>query len=386
MQAEADGLQVSGMISGPKLLRATREHQMFFVNRRFVRSRQMGHALNEAYGLLLPAGRNPLCAVHLGVDPDRVDPNVHPTKIEVRFRHSGAVHELVQRAAEEALSEAGFRSLTQSRRHVVVPEREFPAPERPFATRTDSLPAGRFQPPSSDDLQRARRLRVNPFEDRVDERDEGLDVFSEPVVTLPRPEPPKDALPVEVPVAAPEVLGQIGNRYIVARTGDALLLFDQHRAAERVLLERLTVEQVARQLLVLPETLDLSPSETAAALEHRETLSALGYELEHFGGNALLVRSVPVAMAQLSPIEVLRDVISDLATWNTPDAAERIREKARASIACHAATKAGARMRPPEMQKLIEDLMHSDSPGVCPHGDPIIVSFSLQRLDREFRR
>lgn len=379
-EAEGDGIRVEGLISGPKLLRATREHQMFFVNRRFVRSRQIGHALNEAYGLLLPAGRNPLCALHLTVEPERVDPNVHPTKIEVRFRHSGAVHGLVQRAAEETLSAAGYRSLTQSRRHV-------DRPEEGSSHRSDApLPAGRFEGSSVDEIQRARRLRVNPFEDRVDERDEGLDVFAEPVVQLPQPEPAEGTLPVELPPAAPEVLGQIGRRYIVARVEDALLLIDQHRAAERVLLERLSARQVARQLLVLPETLQLTAGEAAACVEHAETLNTLGYETEAFGGNSVLVRSVPVATANFSPVEVLRDVISDLATWNRPDTAERIREKTRATIACHAATKAGARLRPDEMRRLVADLMQSDSPGVCPHGDPIIVSFSLDRLDREFRR
>jgi DNA mismatch repair protein MutL len=376
---EVEGLRVWGLISGPKLLRATREHQLFFVNRRFVRSRQIGHALNEAYGLLLPAGRNPLCALHLELDPQRVDPNVHPTKIEVRFRHGAQVHEVVQRAAEEALSAAGFRSLTQSARHVTRSQEHWPD--------RSALPAGRFAPPDPDTTRRIRRLRVHPFEDRIDERDEGLDVHAKPVVELPRPaETPPDALPLDLGAQRVQVLGQVADRYLVATGPDGLLIIDQHRAAERVLMERLKPERVARQLLVVPETLELTPGEAAAARENLELLAELGFELEDFGGHSLLARSVPAAAADLQPMEILRAVIADLAEFDAPTAADRRRERARASLACHAATKKGQHMDLPEMQRLVDELLRSDSPAVCPHGDPIIVHLSLERLQREFQR
>lgn len=375
VEAEAEGLCVHGLISGPKLLRATREHQMFFVNRRFVRSRAMGHALNEAYGLLLPAGRHPLCALHLTVDPRRVDPNVHPTKIEVRFLRGGAVHEVVQRAAEQALADAGFRSLSQRPRHV-------PPADDPQA---EGLRAGRFAPPDFDVMRRARRLRINPFEDRTDERDDGLEVYSEPT-SRPAPDAAAPPLPVDLAADRIEVLGQLGNRYLVARWTEGLLLIDQHRAAERVFLERLGAGTLARQLLAVPETLELTPGETAAARDNRALLADMGYDLEDFGGDALLVRSVPAALAETAPVEVLRNVIAELAEWDTPTALDRRREHARISAACHAAAKAGRRMNMPEMQRLVDDLMQSTAPAVCPHGDPIIVSFSLERLDREFKR
>ena len=380
VEAEDEGIRVHGLISGPKLLRATRQHQMFFVNKRFVRSRQIGHALNEAYGLLLAAGRNPLCAVHITIEPERVDPNVHPTKIEVRFRRGGAVHDIVQRAAEQALAEAGFRSLTQRPRHVV---REEEAPEGDRG----GLSGGRFAPAGLDQRRRVERLRVNPFADRIDQRDEGLDVHGQPVVTLPPPEQEAEApLPMEALEARLEVLGQLADRYLVARWPDGLVLIDQHRAAERVLMEQLGPDALTKQLLVVPETLELTPGEAAAVRENLELLGTLGYELEDFGGDAVLVRAVPAATAEREPVEVLRNVISDLAEWEAPSAAERLQERARASLACHAATKAGQRMNLEEMQKLADDLLKSDSPAVCPHGDPIIVSFSLERLDREFKR
>ncbi|MBU0609435.1 MAG: DNA mismatch repair endonuclease MutL, partial [Armatimonadetes bacterium] len=112
VEVKADELRIRGYISGPKLTRATRTHQFFFVNHRFVRSRQLSHALGEAYGLLLPSGKSPLCAVHFQLPPEEVDPNVHPTKIEIRFRHQARVHQLFGQACAEALAAAGFRSLS----------------------------------------------------------------------------------------------------------------------------------------------------------------------------------------------------------------------------------------------------------------------------------
>lgn len=381
----SDGLTVQGLVSGPKLLRATREHQLFFVNQRFVRSRQIGHALNEAYGLLLPAGRHPLCALHISVAPHRVDPNVHPTKIEVRFRRPEQVHELVQRSVEAALAEAGFRSLTQTRRHVYLPRDEsadsrgHPGEPRPLAL------AGRWDGPGSDDYRQARRLRINPFEDRVDARDEGLDVYTEPVVALT---PPRTTAPlaVEPEPGRVQVLGQVGQRYLVAASVHGLLLIDQHRAEERVILERLQPARLVRQLLVTPETLQMSPLEAAVANENVALLVELGYDVEDFGGNALLVRAVPAATAHLQPVEILQELVAELAEWGAASGAERRAERARASLACHAATRAGQRLTLADMQRLVDDLLRSESPAVCPHGDPIIVTLDLNRLDREFKR
>ncbi|MDI9585376.1 MAG: DNA mismatch repair endonuclease MutL [Acidobacteriota bacterium] len=390
---ERDGVRVHGLVSRPTLLRSTRSHQMFFVNRRFVRSRQMSHALDEAYGLLLPAGRHSLCALHLDVEPTRVDPNVHPTKIEVRFREGGAVHSLVQAAVEDALAEAGFRSLSQGSRHIYHRPTEgdelgVPGTEPFGGDRFGAgLPAGRAPLGDLDQRMRARRLRVNPFEDRVDDRDEGLGVFADPIISLPAErEPAVPALELATERGQVEVLGQLAGRYIVARSPEGLLLIDQHRAAERVILESLSPERVTRQLLVVPETLQLAPGEMEVARASLGWLGELGYELEDFGPGAFLVRSVPASTAELAPIETLRNAIAELADAESTPSLDRRREKLRATLACHAAVKAGERMGSAAMQKLVDDLLKSEAPAVCPHGDPIIVSFGLDRLDRQFRR
>lgn len=370
VEARGEDVRIRGYISGPKLTRVTRTHQFFFVNHRFVRSRQLSHALSEAYGLLLPSGKSPLCAVHFQLPAAEVDPNVHPTKIEVRFRNPARVHQLFGQACAEALAAAGLRSTALSG--------PFEAGGDPYAHESDHL-----------QRLRAQRLRVNPFADAVDQRDDGLEVF-----TPPEPEEPKapgtQQRLIDEPLAVlqPEVLGQIDHKYIIARLGRDLLLVDQHRAAERVLLDALerAEGQVARQLLAVPLTLELSAHEAAAVETHAAELLGLGFELEPFGPSAYLLRSVPVALAEKPYDVAVRELIEDLANWQAPASVEKRRQQLLAMVACHAAIKKGMSLSPPEMAGLVRDLLQTNAPAVCPHGDPIIVSMTGEQLDRRFRR
>lgn len=372
ISVETPELTISGYIAGPRLTRATRQHQYFFVNRRFVRSRHLSHALGEGYGMLLGAGKSSVCAIHITVPAEEVDPNVHPTKIEVRFRNSARVHQAFQRACEEALAAAGYRSLTHG-----------PRPEQSWG----GSAAGVYTGPTEDQRLRAQRLRVNPFADLVDERADGLEVFTPPP---PPEEGERQPRLLEAPVETltPEVLGQINDKYIVARIGRDLLLVDQHRAAERVVLHTLEAQggQVTRQLLAVPLTLELSPAEAAAVDEHAEALLALGFEVENFGPNAYLLRSVPAALSGETYAVAVRELIEDLAAWEVPAAEEHRRRQLRAMIACHTAIKKGTALTVVEMKTLVKDLLATDAPAVCPHGDPIIVSMTGEQLDRRFRR
>jgi DNA mismatch repair protein MutL len=174
------GLRISGFTSTPRVLRATRAQQFLFVNRRYVRSRSLGHALTSAYGMLLPAGRQPLSVLSYDLAPAEVDPNVHPTKIEVRFARPGEVYTLTEQAVAEALAAAGYRSLDQRHGRTGVSPPPF-------------LPAGRLEIPDLDRRGRVERLRVNPFFEDVDERDAGLEVHADPDGGVPAPALPEAA-------------------------------------------------------------------------------------------------------------------------------------------------------------------------------------------------
>lgn len=370
VEMDTGAVRITGLVSRPELTRTSRKHQTFIVNRRYVRSMVLGHALTEAYGILLPAGKHPLCVLALEVPPELVDPNVHPTKIEVRFRNQQEMHNLVQQAVEEALERAGIRPST-ARRPILPPEG-----------------AGRWDGPDGAMRLQARRLRVNPFAERVDARDDGLGVHSdEPVtdaVSSTAAAAESDAL-VSDEVMTP--LGQVAATYIVCRCGSDLLLVDQHRAAERVLADRLSgrTGPVRRQMLVLPLTLELTDAERAVIEEHRDTLDELGFTIEPFGGNDFIVRAVPATLVEANIAQVLSEMVEELMAGGAVQRAEG-RDRIAATVACHAAVKAGQRLTDGEIADLIRALNASPTPAVCPHGDPIIVTVSRAELDRRFGR
>jgi len=375
-------IAVSGYVSGPRLTRATRKHQLFFVNKRFVRSLTLSHAVGQAYGMLLPSGKQPMCVLHLELPPELVDPNAHPTKIEVRFKNQGEIHNLTQEAVEMALAEAGMR----------VPAlrggRGFASPE------AGPDVAGRWSGPNAEARARARRLRVNPFAQTVDEREAGLAVHEGIPATLEQ----QPGAPAEMTAADQaavqalagermEPLGQVGATYIACRAGEDLLLVDQHRAAERVIADRLSEGQprLSRQMLVLPLTLELTDAERAAVEQRREALAEMGFEMEPFGGSGYLVRSVPTALMDRNVEEIVRGLIEEMCAWGETDT-DDLRERLTATVACHSAVKAGEHLSDREMRELIAALNDSSAPSVCPHGDPIIVCISRDQLDRQFKR
>ncbi len=388
---ESEGLRIYGFVCAPQVTRATRHHQFFFVNRRFVRSRMLSHALSEGYGMLLPTGKQPLSVICLDIDPHHVDPNVHPTKIEVRFRAQGEVHSLVQQAVQQALATGGYRSLGE----------EPPAKEKPGES---LLPAGRLQPAIPAAEGRIKRLRINPFFDEVDERDVGIEVHAEPtgiaeeVGLTPGPSPSRRGEPSEAPRRAEQpaprreadltLLGQLSAKYILGQQGEDLLLVDQHRAAERVIFERLQSQprRMARQLLVVPLTLELTAEQAAAVEQHQSLLEEAGFALAPFGGNSYVVRSVPAQLGQKNPEAVLDGLITDLAQWQASGDLDSQREQLLATVACHSAIKAGERLTPQEMTGLLADLLQTQAPAICPHGDPIIISITGAQLDRKFER
>jgi DNA mismatch repair protein MutL len=161
---------------------------------------------------------------------------------------------------------------------------------------------------------------------------------------------------------------------------------DQHRAAERVLFERMQQQdrRAITQLLALPQSLELSGPEFAALAENQESLAALGFQLEEFGGTSFLVRGVPADMTFRDPLSMLQDLAADLAEH--AGAAPGQSPELLATVACHAAIKAGQSLTPPEMQSLVRDLLATQAPAICPHGDPILLSFTAAQLDRRFKR
>lgn len=376
---------VRGFVSPPTVSKPTRSHQWFFVNRRFVRNKTLAAAISHAYHGFLPEGRQPVVVLFLDLPPDLVDVNVHPAKIEVRFRKEAEVQSVVVRALREALV-AGqvVPSVTLS-----APREKFsptlaPPPPRRALTEFRQLLQVKFGRgialSSSSPVPSSPGLPPMPPSSTSASRPSLLSPLS------PTP-PPLPLLPRPSSLLA---LKQLAATYILAENeqGD-LFIVCQHRAHERWLFEQLLQrsqgEEVGRQGLVVPLTLSLGQAQAAFVEANLGVLRRAGFELEPFGRNTFLVRAVPTLVAQRDYEQLLRDLLDELVT-NPTIGSDELFHEVLATIACKAAIKAGDVLTQEEMQQLLDDLLTLDNPALCPHGQPVLIALTKAELDRRFER
>ena len=359
------GYRVEGFAGNPSLHRANRTYMSFFVNRRWIQSRMLTFALEEAFHGLLPEKRYPLAALNLVLPYEDVDVNSHPGKREVRFRLDGKVYSALQRGVRAALVAH--------------------SPVRPALGGT----TGRG--PSMGDAQGAGGFFRSPFDGRTSpgptpggdwgsgsERGHGQPVGYGPAGAALTPQ---QALP------ALRVVGQVRLTYIVAESPEGMYLVDQHAAHERVLFDRIVREASLResvsQPLLAPAHVELTAGQVSTLEEQRQFLADYGFELEDFGGTAYLVRAVPAVLTTKDPGKGLVDVLDMVAFEGLLKEREDVLA---ASLACHSAIRAGQSMTEPEMRALLEQLETTDNPHTCPHGRPTLIHFSTYHMEREFGR
>ncbi len=364
VEYDRGGVHVRGYVSQPAYTRPTRSAQSFFVNGRPVRSRTLTHALDEAYRGALPAGRFPLVALLLEVDPTLVDVNVHPTKAEVRFLRDWEAHRAIQDAVKAALGLAGARSLESPLvRQTVISQEALARGEWletvPPPVQRSEVAGGRLQPHGSD-----------PFADR----------------------PPTEQLAMPSLLAAVDVVrpvAQLWRSYVLAEGARGLLIVDQHLAHERILFQRLLDEGETRlgvQHLASPVTLEVGRREAVLVAEALPALQALGFGLEAFGGDSFLIRVVPACVAAGEEAGIIREIVDQMAAEPAARRAAIPRERLAAAAACKAAVKKGTRLGLEEMRQLLDDLARSGNPHTCPHGCPIAVELRYQELLKRFKR
>lgn len=357
-------IEVRGYVSDPGLTWAGRNHIQLFVNGRTIRDTRLTFAVVQAYHTLLPGGRFPLALLFIELPPEEVDVNVHPTKVEVRFRDEGAVFGAVQRAVRAALVET--------------------SPARGATAWSLGLPSssgwGEFRPQAGPAGLPSTQLDI-PWQLRGPEP-EPAEGDGEP---LSPSLPGTDA--TRLPIM--RVIGQVGAAYIIAEGPEGLYLIDQHAAHERILYEQFLGQRkgqgVASQGLVAPATVYLSPSQSHLVEEQMELLSSLGFEIESFGPNAFRMRAVPAILSRVDPAAALAAVVNDLENEVAPLKSET--EGLVIKRVCKtAAVKAGQLLTQQEMEAMILQLESCDVPHTCPHGRPTLIHLSAALLARQFGR
>jgi DNA mismatch repair protein MutL len=349
------GYQVDGFVSIPNLSRANRTYMIFFVNRRWIQSRMLSFALEEAYLGLLQVKRYPLAALNISLPYEDVDVNSHPAKREVRFHNESGVFSTVQRAV----------------RAVLV---------------ADS-PVPQLSPPPTPETM-PRLLGGPSFFSRSTFAGEDRRGSSGPgILSAQEAFAPADSSVVQQPAPPLRVVGQLKLTYIVAEGAGGMFLVDQHAAHERILFDRISQQSRERgtesQSLLAPVTVELTPSQAEILANNQESLLEYGFGLEPFGDGSFLLRTVPAVLATEDPAKSLLDIL-DIAAFEG-----MMRQKEdlmAASIACHGAVRAGKSLTVEEMGALLEQLEATPNPHTCPHGRPTMVHFSSYHMEREFGR
>lgn len=365
-------ISIFGYTSVPSLHRADRNHITLFVNGRWIQDTRLNYAITQAYHTFLMTGRYPISVILVQLPPHEVDVNVHPTKAEVRFRDTDAVFSAVQRAV---------------RRAVV------------YLAQTPAMRGGRFGGITSNNndvwgettpsYYPRQQLGLN-LELESSGQHTRAPLFRDEKAVDPTEIPEGPGIPIK-PRTLPilRVLGQIGATYIVAEGPSGLYLVDQHAAHERVLYEQFMEEhnkheQIA-QYTLSAQTINLPPTEARILEEHMSTLKSIGFDLESFGPNTYIIRSIPALLADQSPLEVLNGIIVELEAGLKPGQAT-IEDKIITRVCKQAAIKAGQILSHDEMQAIIRQLERCQSPHTCPHGRPTMLHMSSEQLAREFGR
>ena len=379
INAERDGVRVEGFAGLPTLSRANTLGQYLFVNGRPVRDKLLVGAVRGAYADYLPRDRHPLLALFVTLESREVDVNVHPAKTEVRFRDSGLVRGLIVRALKEALAREGQRTATTGGSATIAAFRPLGTPRRGGYDwrRSPARPDPRgYMPTRGNAAVGFAEAAQAAFEVGEPAADARVESFA-PAAEL-----------IERPLGAARA--QVHETYIVSQTRDGLIIVDQHAAHERIVYERMKAAidkaGVARQILLIPEIVELDESDAARLTARADELARFGLVIEPFGPGAVAVREAPSMLGDIDVQGLLRDLSEHMAEWDDSLPLERRLLHVSATIACHGSVRAGRRLKPEEMNALLREMEAVPNSGQCNHGRPTYVELKLTDIERLFGR
>jgi DNA mismatch repair protein MutL len=383
--AEREGVTIEGFAALPTLTRANTLSQYLFVNGRPVRDKLLLGAVRGAYADYLPRYRHPLVALFVTLDTREVDVNVHPAKAEVRFRNAGLVRALIVSALKNALALEGKRAATTGGSATISAFRPAPAPFSSAPSRGGSRgwdwrasPARPYAASHVAGLAEAEQSAFDVGAPSADLRAEAVAAaFAEP-----------EAEAVDHPLGAARA--QVHETFIVAQTRDGLVIVDQHAAHERIVYEKLKAAidktGIARQILLIPEIVELDEADVERLAARAEELARFGLVLEAFGPGAVALRETPSLLGEIDGPGMVRDLAEHMSEWDESLPLERRLMQVASSMACHGSVRAGRRLKPEEMNALLREMETTPNSGQCNHGRPTYVELKLTDIERLFGR
>ena len=375
IEAEREGVALSGFAALPTLSRANSLGQYLFVNGRPVRDKLLVGAVRAAYADYLPRDRHPLLALFVTLGSREVDVNVHPAKTEVRFRDGGLVRGLIVRALKEALAREGQRAATTGGGATIAAFRPLETPRRGYDWRRSPARPAAYVAPRGGGFGFAEAAQA-AFDVGAPSADARADVVEVVPELLDRP--------------LGAARAQVHETYIVSQTRDGLVVVDQHAAHERIVYERmkaaLDATGVARQILLIPEIVELDEADAARLIARADELARFGLALESFGPGAVAVRETPSLLGEVDVQGLVRDLAEHMAEWDDSLPLERRLLHVAATMACHGSVRAGRRLKPEEMNALLREMEDVPNSGQCNHGRPTYVELKLGDIERLFGR
>jgi DNA mismatch repair protein MutL len=445
----AGELRVRGFVSSPSAARTTRDNQYFFINGRYVRDKVLSRAMSEAYRAMIPAGVYPSAMLFVELPPHEVDVNVHPAKTEVRFVRGTLVHDLVRDAVRSAIGATKAAVTLFAEKKQPAPEQlnaeakaaaldSFLADQAPKPTRAELREGFHLQlpkPAAPAPQQQKIELSFAPApatEAPATELTDATTVLPEPTAFEPTladsaPQPltfPAEPEPGAQPAPAARysnrlgclgargadnsnaqlktaqnltlnldeisISGQLHNSFILATDRTGLLIIDQHVAHERILFEQhwrnLRNRKIEVQRLLLPETLDLTPAQTAAFAQVLPELEANGFELGRLSGRTIAIKAVPAILRPGTAQALLLELLDAIEHERKGLSLDELHAEIAASLACRAAIKINMPLAPEKMRWLLDELLRMENPATCPHGRPIILRMTMREIEKGFQR
>ncbi len=340
------GVKIKGYVGKPDFNKNQRNWQYVYVNGRVVSDRTVSHGVASGFGAMIPSGRYPVCFLFIEIAPELVDVNVHPAKKEIKFVNGSLVHDVVASAVKQTL----------------VLNKPVPEMNMGFG---QSVPGETYDP-------------LNATAGNL------------PVFAVAEPEigrAPAETLPGLSKSLRMRPLGQVKNRYIVAIEEDGICVIDQHVAHEKVLYEKFRKRsgKDGTQAMLVPVSLELTPVKFNFLKKHLEALTALGFDLEVFGKNTLVIRGVPLLISRVNPESLIEELANDMSEFSSVKQAADLRDEIIKSVACHSAFRWGDTITAEEINRLLLDFGDADTP-YCPHGRPGIFRLKFDEIDKKFSR
>ncbi|MDE0554964.1 MAG: DNA mismatch repair endonuclease MutL [Candidatus Poribacteria bacterium] len=397
-------LKMYGLLGKPEFTKPNREYQLFFLNQRPIRSPIIAAALTEALSSMIAKDRQPVALLFLTLDPEAVDVNVHPAKIEVRFRNERTIYSGIVRMLRNAIHKAKYipkieTTVEPSQAEATAKHRDIGLPQRVSTPITRKGQHAQFRgQPSAISGQSENPVETESGDSRLQTShtspttDNRQSVASSDIVV----QPPQQQIPEDADLSLldfenVQLKTNLFKTYIVVEAGDKIFFIDQHVAAERVLYERfvnqMKADGIPVQGLLLPVTLEATAQQLGTLKIHGDIFKKLGFDLEEFGGNTILIRAIPAPLPTRVAAQTVTDLLDKLPTQpHTEVQIPEAIDNALITLACKSAVKAGDTLDTKEMINLLKELSEAKLPFNCPHSRPIIVEMGRDELERRFHR